>query len=334
MLYVGWPGVHVNSEYEKRQISDLLIQYDCVPVFPPEDELESFLAFSHHLLWPIFHDVMLFMMTNAQAFDEDQWASYQRVNHSYADVVIRCSHQSDMFWVHDYHLMLVPQYLTRKVRKANIGIFLHTPWPSYDIFRCLPVREELLRAILCADLVGFQLFEYARKFFVSTKRMLGLDYMFLPNGQLSLQYAGRNVYVKVAHVCISIDDVAVAATKLKDVQKAILKDQLQSKVPTKEKGVVSQTGDDHIPTTSSSKDRPELGVGEAGGGAIRVGMMPTELFGMDLFLRKTPCSFVVLQHATQSRFQCPLVSFLVQKPLFLRRKETRRSQRYFHLCAC
>jgi hypothetical protein len=37
----------------------------------------------------------------------------------------------------------------------QVGFFLHTPFPSSEIYRTLPVREELLRAVLKADLIGF-----------------------------------------------------------------------------------------------------------------------------------------------------------------------------------
>jgi len=64
VLCVGWPGIHVHTEYEKRQIADLLIEYDCVPVFPPRVEFEKFCKFCNQMLWPIFHDVMLFLTNN------------------------------------------------------------------------------------------------------------------------------------------------------------------------------------------------------------------------------------------------------------------------------
>ena len=31
---------------------------------------------------------------------------------------------------------------------------MHTPFPSSEIYRTLPVREELLRSVLKADLIG------------------------------------------------------------------------------------------------------------------------------------------------------------------------------------
>jgi trehalose-6-phosphate synthase len=38
-----------------------------------------------------------------------------------------------------------------------VGWFLHTPFPSSEIYRTLPVREEVLRAVLKADLIGGQI---------------------------------------------------------------------------------------------------------------------------------------------------------------------------------
>lgn len=44
-----------------------------------------------------------------------------------------------------------------------------------EIYRTLPVREEVLRAVLAADLVGFHTYDYARHFISSCTRILGLE---------------------------------------------------------------------------------------------------------------------------------------------------------------
>lgn len=49
---------------------------------------------------------------------------------------------------------------------------MHQPFPSTDIFRSLTYREELLRGMLCADHIGFHLFEWARNFLGSCRRLL------------------------------------------------------------------------------------------------------------------------------------------------------------------
>ena len=57
----------------------------------------------------------------------------------------------------------------------QVGWFLHTPFPSSEIYRTLPVREEVLRAVLKADLIGFHTYDYARHFVSACTRILGLE---------------------------------------------------------------------------------------------------------------------------------------------------------------
>ena len=58
---------------------------------------------------------------------------------------------------------------------SQVGWFLHTPFPSSEIYRTLPVREEVLRAVLKADLIGFHTYDYARHFVSACTRILGLE---------------------------------------------------------------------------------------------------------------------------------------------------------------
>ena len=106
-------------------------------------------------------------------------------------------------WVHDYHLLLLPSYILRRHRTAHIGLFLHSPFPASDVFRTIAVRDELLRAMLNSDLIGFLLFEYTRNFLTSCKRMLGLEYEFRRGGFLGVEYGGRHVMVQVSTFGVS-----------------------------------------------------------------------------------------------------------------------------------
>jgi hypothetical protein len=63
----------------------------------------------------------------------------------------------------------------------RIGFFLHTPFPSSEIYRILPVRKEILLGVLHCDLIGFHTYDYARHFLSSCARILGLSTM--PNGE-------------------------------------------------------------------------------------------------------------------------------------------------------
>src|SRR4029077_15224651 len=89
--------------------------------------------------------------------------------------LIAAHHQpGDLVWVHDYQLMLVPRLLRERVPEARIGFFLHIPFPSSEVFRTLPYREQILEGLLGADLIGFHTATYTRHFTSSLLRILGL----------------------------------------------------------------------------------------------------------------------------------------------------------------
>lgn len=76
--------------------------------------------------------------------------------------------------------MLLPSLIRQRLPSAPIGFFMHVAFPSSEIFRCLSVREKLLRGILAADLCGFQTASYARHFRQTVSRILSLEA--LPKG--------------------------------------------------------------------------------------------------------------------------------------------------------
>ena len=85
---------------------------------------------------------------------ESQFNAYKRANQMFADVVNQHYQEGDVVWCHDYHLMFLPKCLKDHNSKMKVGWFLHTPFPSSEIYRTLPSRSELLRSVLAADLVG------------------------------------------------------------------------------------------------------------------------------------------------------------------------------------
>lgn len=78
-------------------------------------------------------------------------------------------------WVHDYHLILLPTLLRRKVKQVKLGFFLHNPFPPSEIYKIMPKREEILKGLLNADVIGFHTFDYARVLSCCS-RLLGLHY--------------------------------------------------------------------------------------------------------------------------------------------------------------
>ena len=136
------------------------------------------------------------------------WSAYNQVNRKFSEVVVQCFNEGDLVWIHGFHLLILPSYLTRRISMAKIGIFLHTPFPSSEIFRTLWCREDLLRGMLNADQVGFHLFEYARHFLTCCRRLLGLNYGMIPDASgnggytLAIDTNGRHVAVTSIHAGI------------------------------------------------------------------------------------------------------------------------------------
>ncbi|VAH88383.1 unnamed protein product [Triticum turgidum subsp. durum] len=68
------------------------------------------------------------------------------------------------------------------------------------------VLEELLRALLNSDLIGFHTFDYARHFLSCCGRMLGLPYE-SKRGHICLEYYGRTVSIKILPVGVYMEQL-------------------------------------------------------------------------------------------------------------------------------
>ncbi|KAL5115257.1 Trehalose-6-P synthase/phosphatase complex synthase subunit [Pleosporales sp. CAS-2024a] len=188
--WYGWPGLEVPEDEIKQLESQLKDEYNAVPVML-DDELADrhYNGFSNAIMWPLFH-----YHPGEITFDESAWEAYTEANRLFAKAVARDVQDNDMVWVHDYHLMLMPQMLREEIgqskKNVKIGFFLHTPFPSSEIYRILPVRNEILRGVLDCDLIGFHTYDYARHFLSSCSRILGLATT--PNG---VEYRGKVITV-------------------------------------------------------------------------------------------------------------------------------------------
>jgi len=103
------------------------------------------------------------------------WADYRRMNQKFADRILELYKPGDIVWVHDYHLMLLPSLLRQRMPNMYIGYFLHTPFPTSELFRCLSRRKEVLAGALGANMIGFQTYNYSRHFSSCCTRVLGFD---------------------------------------------------------------------------------------------------------------------------------------------------------------
>ena len=218
-LWVGWPGMNPGSQKNKTETEEVLRRdYNCLPVYLSASDLKKYYhGFSNRTIWPLFHYFSTYC-----TYDAAEWEVYKKVNRMFCRRLLEVVRPGDMIWVHDYHLLLLPALLREELPDATIGFFLHIPFPSMEIFRNLPWREEILQGLLGADLIGFHTYDYTRHFLSSALRILGKEQVY---GQV--MSGSRMVRVDTFPMGIDAEKFASAASSPAVIKK---RKQLQEKL--------------------------------------------------------------------------------------------------------
>lgn len=150
-LWIGWSGIPTKNINLHSKIDKNLRTQNLIPVMLCEQEIADFYeGFSNETLWPLFH-----YFPSYARYSASQWQTYVSVNQKFTDAIMEVAEAGDTIWIHDYHLLLVPSMLRSRMPDVSIGFFQHIPFPSYEVFRLIPWRNELLKGMLGADLIGF-----------------------------------------------------------------------------------------------------------------------------------------------------------------------------------
>ncbi|MDJ0626132.1 MAG: bifunctional alpha,alpha-trehalose-phosphate synthase (UDP-forming)/trehalose-phosphatase [Candidatus Caenarcaniphilales bacterium] len=172
--WLGWPGEVDLDIANANEIKEKLNNdFNSHPVFLTKQQVNRYyFGFSNKVLWPIMH-----YLPSHCDYDERDWKAYKKVNELFAENLLKeiKPSENDLIWIHDYQLMLLPALVREKLPNANIGFFLHTPFPSAEVFRAVPYRDELLKGVLGSSLIGFHTFGYLRHFRSALLRILGLN---------------------------------------------------------------------------------------------------------------------------------------------------------------
>lgn len=120
----------------QKELMDL---YNCIPVFAYGETFDRhYNGFCKSVLWPILHSIPPSKIyyngdgsRNSHVESESVdifWKSFLEVNEAFAQQIIQVYNpETDVIWVQDYHLCILPFILRQRVPDATIGFFLHTP---------------------------------------------------------------------------------------------------------------------------------------------------------------------------------------------------------------
>lgn len=175
-LWIGWSGLHEEqlNDSMRQDVISKAKKEKCVTVPLTESDIENYYyGLSNKTLWPLFHYFLEYV-----DYTTNNWEAYKKVNLKFADTILEQANDGDKIWVHDYQLLLLPMMLREKNPTLHIGFFLHIPFPSFEILRTFPWRNEILNGLLGADLIGFHTYDYVQHFLNSVRRIIGLEVKF------------------------------------------------------------------------------------------------------------------------------------------------------------
>lgn len=187
--WVGWPGIASDelTAADRKEITRELARHNCVPVYMSQKQIDDFYnGYSNSILWPLFHNLPITGKTQREKW----WRGYRIVNKLFSDAILANASATSRIWVHDYQLLLVPEMIHAARPKANIGFFLHIPFPKPKVFNKLPEAKKLVRGMLGAQLVGFHTKGYVNNFLDSSEE---LDIGTAGNGQVIV--GGRTIRI-------------------------------------------------------------------------------------------------------------------------------------------
>jgi len=197
-----WVSAKPAKDFDSVTVPAPHLEYDLAHVALKRNEQSGFYeGISNAVLWPLLHGFEPTIHVG-----QAPWSSYVGANQAFADTTLATSGPSDLIWIQDYHLMLLPGMIRARRSKARIGWFCHIPWPPPDTFSILPWREEILEGLLGADVLGFHLPEYAEHFRHCVER-------FTPH-QVSrgmIGYRGRKVSTIAAPIGIPVEELQALA---------------------------------------------------------------------------------------------------------------------------
>lgn len=173
----AWLGFETDEKVAKileEKDKDVHPQMELHPVLLSKELYTKYYdGFANDIIWPLFH-----YEAHLANFNRNNWEAYKKANQKMAEAIAKVANPGDTVWIHDFHFLLLPQMLRQLISQVKIGFFLHIPFPAAELFRQLPVREEILRGLIQSDLIGFHEHSYLRQFIVSLTTTLGIDSSF------------------------------------------------------------------------------------------------------------------------------------------------------------
>ena len=212
-VWVSWDpdALGADDDDRVREQNGDGIPFPMIQVGLRKSEMRGYYnGFCNRALWPLCHTVLRCVTPRL-----DYWQDFRAVNDRFADVIASRSKKYDVIWIHDYHLMLVPAAMRRRIDPQHrIGYFHHVPFPNVRVLKAFPWHRQLIKGLLGADAIGFHTPEYAGNFIECCQELVGSDTRSEPG---TVHHGKHRTVVRVRPIGVDANSFAALAHQ-RDVQ--------------------------------------------------------------------------------------------------------------------
>jgi trehalose 6-phosphate synthase/phosphatase len=201
------------KEEDKKEITKKLEERNIFVLDIEESIYHKVLRLFEEILEPLFHYNTL-KSSIMEDFNllSDHWKAYKEYNDCVCKQISKHLTKSTLIYIHDINYLLLPNLLYAFNKHNNeilqnlaIGLFIHSPFPSFDVFKRIPIREEILRSLMKCRVIGFHTFDCSRNFLKSAKRLLSTNYVSTNSGDLAVNYSDYTSLIRVKNISPEID---------------------------------------------------------------------------------------------------------------------------------
>ena len=208
----------IYSEEEREEISKLLKEKNMYLIDVEHEVYEKTKILYNSILEPLCHYITLDEndMDNYVNFSE-YWKEYKKYIESVCNTILPTisKKKKTLIFLHDYYFYLFPTIFLNKCNYSkeyqdllpniSIGLYIHIPFPSHEIFKRIPAREEIIASLIKCQVLGFHTFDHSRNFLKTSKRLLGANFVSTTHGDLAANYLENTALIRVKNVTPDID---------------------------------------------------------------------------------------------------------------------------------
>ena len=209
---------NIYTQEEREQISELLKEKNMYLINVDNEVYEKTKILYYGILEPLCHYITLDEndMDNYVNFSE-YWKEYKKYIESVCNTILPyiSKKKKTLIFLHDYYFYLFPTIFLNKCNyskeyqdllpNVSIGLYLHIPFPSHEIFKRIPAREEIIASLIKCQVLGFHTFDHSRNFLKTSKRLLGANFVSTIHGDLAANYLEHTALIRVKNVTPDIN---------------------------------------------------------------------------------------------------------------------------------